>query len=118
MVKIWRRERTDWINIREKVSTKPLSNDENCLLMMFNIRAGGEVPLHSHPQSQYGIVVSGRGFFITRQGKIEVSEGDSYLILSNEEHGFQAIEDAMVIDIFVPPRTDYIPLTRKPDLEA
>lgn len=85
--------------------------------MMFNIRAGGEVPLHSHPQFQYGVVLSGRGFFITKRGKIDVSEGDSYSIPPNEEHGFQAIEDVIVVDIFVPPRADYIPLTRRHDLE-
>ncbi|MEM1583408.1 MAG: cupin domain-containing protein [Nitrososphaerota archaeon] len=118
MVKIWRRERVNWVNVRDKVSAIPLSNDENCLLMMFSIKAGGEVPIHSHPQSQYGIVVSGRGFFTTKYGRIMVSEGDSYLIPSNEEHGFRAIQDVVVIDIFVPPRTDYIPLTRSPDLEA
>ncbi|GEM_PF-1188634 len=116
MVKVWRK--TSWLNIREKISAIPLSYDGNCLLMLFKIKAGGEVPIHSHPQSQYGLVISGRGFFATRNNKIEVSEGDSYFIPANEEHAFHAIEEVLVIDVFVPPRTDYMTLTRKPDIEV
>ncbi|MCL7382849.1 MAG: cupin domain-containing protein [Thaumarchaeota archaeon] len=116
MVKVWRK--ASWISIREGISTIPLSYDDNCLLMMFNIKAGAEVPLHSHPQSQYGLIIKGRGYFKTRKDKIEVSEGDSYFIPANEEHGFYAIEEVSVIDVFVPPRTDYINLARRPDIET
>jgi quercetin dioxygenase-like cupin family protein len=116
MVKVWRK--ASWISIGGGISTIPLSYDDNCLLMMFNIKAGAEVPLHSHPQPQYGLVIKGRGYFTTRKDKIDVSEGDSYSIPANEEHGFYAIEDVLVIDVFSPPRTDYFNLARKPDIEA
>lgn len=115
-MKIWRKG--SWINLREKISAIPLSYDERCLLMLFRIEAGGEIPMHTHPQSQYGLVISGRGVFTTKDGRIEVSEGDSYCIPSNEEHGFNAVEDVLVLDIFVPPRTDYVSLTRNPDYQV
>ncbi len=115
-MKVWRKG--SWINLREKISATPLSYDERCLLMLFKIEAGGIVPMHAHPQSQYGLVISGRGVFATKDAKIEVSEGDSYCIPANEEHGFEAIEEVLILDIFVPPRMDYVSLTRKPDHEV
>ncbi|MEN2974467.1 MAG: cupin domain-containing protein [Candidatus Caldarchaeales archaeon] len=115
MVKVWRRG--PWIDFREKISIKTLSYGENCLLVLFKIDSGGQVPLHSHPQDQYGLVISGRGYFTSRDGNVEVAEGDSYHIRSNEEHGFAAITDVVVIDIFVPPREDYLKLARRPDVD-
>ena len=38
----------------------------------------------------------------------ELVEGDSYLALSNVPHGVTALEDSIAIDIFSPPRTEYL----------
>ena len=95
---------------------KPLSGDEQCLLMMFRLRAGGLVPLHSHEEAQYGIILEGRGALLTEKGEV-VGRGDCYAMEPHEPHGFKAFEDVVVIDVFVPARRDYLDYLRKPDLE-
>ncbi|MDW7986443.1 MAG: cupin domain-containing protein [Nitrososphaerota archaeon] len=97
---------------------RTLSYSENCLLVLFKIDSGKLIPLHNHPQAQYGLVISGRGFFTSRNREVEVSEGDSYYIPPNEEHGFRAVEDVTVVDIFIPPRTDYLNFARRPDIDS
>lgn len=112
-MKIWRRG--PWLRMKEHISTSPLSFGDECLLMLFKIEAGGAVEVHKHPQAQYGVLIKGRGVFIVGGRRIEVSEGDSYYISSGEEHGFIAIEDTEVIDIFIPPREDYMKYVKRAD---
>ncbi|MEM0261194.1 MAG: cupin domain-containing protein [Nitrososphaerota archaeon] len=112
-MKIWRRN--SWVRIKENVSASPLSFGDECLMMLFKIEAGGKVEVHQHPQAQYGVVIKGRGVFIVGGRYIEISEGDSYYIPPGEEHGFSALEDTQVIDIFIPPREDYMKYVRRAD---
>ncbi len=115
MVRVWRR--SEWVESRfEGVEMLPLAWDEGCLLALFRFRPGAEVPVHDHPEAQYGVVLEGEGVFIDGEGKeTRVEEGDSYAIRPSERHGFKALTQVTVLDIFVPAREDYKKLMRKPD---
>jgi quercetin dioxygenase-like cupin family protein len=67
----------------------------------------GIVPAHAHPNEQAGMVIS---------GSIELSIGDevmilnpldSYVIPGGVVHWAKAFEDALIVDVFSPPREDY-----------
>ena len=115
MVRVWRK--SEWIESRFKdVEMLPLAWDEGCLLSLFRFKPGAVVPVHNHPEAQYGVVLEGRGVFMDDEGReTRVEEGDSYAIKSNERHGFKALTDVIVLDIFVPAREDYKKFAREPD---
>lgn len=115
-MKVWRKG--GWLRLREGVEMRALSGDEGCLLMMFRLRAGSEVPTHTHKEAQYGVVLKGRGTFTTGGGEIEVGEGDAYAVKPGEPHGFKAFEEVVVIDVFVPARRDYLKSLREPAEES
>src|ERR1051325_1093774 len=66
------------------------------------------VPPHAHPNEQSGYVISGR-YRLQFENYDQVLEpGDSYAIAENVEHSFEVLESGEVIDVFTPPRKDYL----------
>lgn len=66
------------------------------------------VPFHSHPNEQRGYVISGK--YRLRVGEQEdiLTAGDSYSIPANVPHSIEIIEAGEVVDVFTPPRQDYL----------
>ena len=85
-----------------------LAVGEQTMLTRMRFRKGKDVPPHRHPNEQTGFVLSGR--FRFRFGKYDevLGPGDSYSIPADMEHSIEMIEDGEVIDVFVPPRQDYL----------
>jgi len=78
------------------------------MVTRMNYKAGEFVPMHSHPNEQAGYVISGK-YRITFQDENEIlTTGDSYSIPENIEHSLEVIEGGEVIDVFTPPRQDYL----------
>ncbi len=70
-------------------------------------------PLHRHENEQIMIVIEGSMLQTLGDEKIKVSKGDVLVIESNELHGGQVSEEGCkAIDIFVPPRQDYLKLIK------
>ena len=85
--------------------------------MMMNLvvlAPGVIVPIHTHPNEQAGYVVKGV-LNMTIAGETRpLSRGDCYLVPGGIEHGATAGDDGCeVLDIFSPPRADYVDLARK-----
>lgn len=71
-------------------------------------KVGDQVPFHSHPNVQSGYVLSGRYRLRTHEMDETVLPGDSYSIPAGLEHSVEVVEPGEVIDVFVPPREDYL----------
>jgi quercetin dioxygenase-like cupin family protein len=71
-------------------------------------KEGDQVPFHSHPNTQSGYVLSGRYRLRTRDLDETVVAGDSYSLPGGVEHTIEVVEPGEVIDVFVPPREDYL----------
>jgi quercetin dioxygenase-like cupin family protein len=74
---------------------------------------GNEVPFHRHPHTQAGYVVSGRYLLRTRghpDGDVdgELRAGDSYVVPGGIDHAMTVLEPGEVVDVFTPPREDYL----------
>jgi quercetin dioxygenase-like cupin family protein len=69
--------------------------------------------VHTHPHEQITLVERGRvQFFIDGQSRI-VSAGDVLVLPSHCEHGATMLdEEVVLIDIFSPPREDFIAARR------
>lgn len=76
-------------------------------LGIVEIKAGSDLPLHSHPHEQITYILEGQ-LNMTIGGQLyELSAGMFYVIPSNILHGAVAITDCQVMDVFNPVREDY-----------
>lgn len=90
------------------VTRRILAYGQGLLLAEFTYEKGARVPLHRHPHEQITYVVEGR-YEVTIAGVPTVVEkGDSYLVPSDIEHGQFALERTVTVDIWHPPREDYL----------
>jgi len=90
------------------VSFDLLAVGKKSMLSRMNYKKGDKVPFHSHLNEQAGFVISGK--IRLRFGKYDeiLKTGDSYVIPENVEHRVEVIEAGEVIDVFTPPRLDYL----------
>ena len=71
---------------------------------------GHEVPIHSHPHEQIGMVYSGRARLTIGDEERLVEKGDFYCIPAHVPHGDLCIGDEpfVMLDIFWPVREDFL----------
>ncbi len=90
------------------VSFDVLATGAKSMVTKMNYKIGDNVPLHSHPNEQAGYVISGEYILEYEQLKETIKVGDSYCIPGNVEHALQVVVAGEVIDVFTPPREDYL----------
>ena len=74
---------------------------------------GAEVPWHSHPHEQGGIVIEGQLELTIGDETRMLGPRDMYLIPSDERHRAVAVGGpAVVVDVFTPIREEYAALSR------
>jgi quercetin dioxygenase-like cupin family protein len=70
--------------------------------------AGTQLAAHSHPHEQMTVIESGRlRFFVDGHEPFEVGPGELAHIPSNVEHGLEALEDTVSLDVFSPVREEF-----------
>lgn len=81
---------------------------DRVMMVFITLEDGSEVPMHTHPHEQMGMVLEGE-FELTIAGEAKlVKKGDAYLVPSNVEHKAVASRGkALALDIFSPPREDF-----------
>ncbi|TMF04168.1 MAG: cupin domain-containing protein [Chloroflexi bacterium] len=89
------------------VFRRVLSCGDQVMVVQFTIRAGAEVPAHTHPHEQVGHVVSGRMRFRIGDEERELAPGDGYSVPGGVTHGAVGVTDVVAIDSFHPVRDDY-----------
>ena len=93
----------------EGVYLSTLAHGEKTLMGQFNIAKGFAIPTHSHPHEQTGFIVSGKLRLTVEDEVFEAQAGDSWCLPGGVEHAAEALEDAVVIEVFSPVREDYLP---------
>jgi len=94
---------------REGVRFKSLACGQKTHLTEFRLSKGAIIPKHSHPHEQTGYLVSGRMKFTVDDEEFIAEAGDGWSIAGNTEHGVDVLEDCVVVEVFSPPRKDYLP---------
>jgi len=90
------------------VVRRTLCSADRMTICEFTLDKDAVVPLHSHEHEQAGYVVSGRGLLQIGDEERELRAGDGYLVPSNVPHAVTALEPSVAIDIFSPPRKEYL----------
>ncbi len=87
---------------------------EKLMLSYLEMDEGAEVPLHSHPHEQGGILISGRMELQIGDETRLVDPGGMYLIPGGVPHRAKAVGGpAVVLDVFSPVREDYAAMFNK-----
>lgn len=81
---------------------------EKSMLARLVLRAGCVVPLHSHENEQITYILQGALKFSLPEKEITVRAGEILVIPANVPHSAEALEDTVDLDVFCPPRADWI----------
>jgi quercetin dioxygenase-like cupin family protein len=104
-----------WADIPEEelkgTITRRLITGDSMMIAQVFLGKGEDVPRHFHHNEQISYIVSGAlRFLVGEQGEREivVRAGEVLVIPSNVPHSAVALEDTLDIDIFSPPREDWL----------
>lgn len=87
---------------------------EHLMLSYLEMDDGAEVPLHSHPHEQGGVLLKGTVELTIGTETRVVTPGSLFLIPPNVPHRAVAVNGpAVVLDVFSPVREDYAELANR-----
>ena len=72
------------------------------------LRKGSSVPEHSHHNEQISMIEQGSLKFVIAGQETVVKAGQVLRIPPNVPHSAEAMEDSVAVDLFSPPREDWI----------
>lgn len=99
-----------WEQLNEKLDRRLITGDE-LMLAHVVLRKGCVVPKHQHENEQFTYILSGAlKFNIGEDGaeEIIVRAGDVLHLPSMVWHAAEALEDTLDMDVFTPPRADWL----------
>jgi quercetin dioxygenase-like cupin family protein len=97
-------------NLNELLSRKIISGDRTMIAHIF-LKKGCVVPAHSHDNEQMTYIINGALLFTVNGREILLKTGEVMHIPSNVVHGAVAVEDTLDMDVFCPPRQDWLDKT-------
>jgi quercetin dioxygenase-like cupin family protein len=75
---------------------------------LVHLAPDAELPLHSHPHEQIGVVLEGVQVLIVGGREHQLGVNEAYVVPGGVEHGGRGGPDGCrVLDVFVPGREDY-----------
>jgi len=100
-------------NTVERENLNPLIDREmltgqNLMLARVIMKKGAHVPLHHHHNEQVTYILEGALKFAVDGKEIVVKAGEVLCIPSNMPHEAWALEDTIDLDVFNPPREDWL----------
>jgi quercetin dioxygenase-like cupin family protein len=91
--------------------SRKLITGERMMIAHVYFKSGEEVPRHSHENEQLTYILSGALHFWFGAGgehEVTVRAGEVVVIPSNLPHRAVALEDTLDVDVFCPPRQDWL----------
>lgn len=102
----------DWSEIPSEALNdrmrRQMVHTQRLTLARLEMKAGCTVPVHWHENEQVSMVLSGRLRFLLGGATEDVGPGQVMRLAPNEPHGVEVLEDSIVLDLFSPPREDWI----------
>ena len=82
---------------------------ERIMVSLVNLEPGSQVPAHTHPHEQMGMVLEGAMTMDIGGESHDLKAGDAYLVPSDVEHVVTTGNvPTQVLDIFSPPRQEFM----------
>ena len=92
--------------------TRQFITGAQAMLARIELKRGATVPRHSHPNEQISWITEGAlRFTLGEPGQertVDVRAGEVLVVPGNLPHAAEALEDTVDIDLFAPPRADWI----------
>jgi quercetin dioxygenase-like cupin family protein len=110
-----------WLDPEAAVAISPIAGltmwpmvGEKMLVLLVRLEPHAILPDHHHVNEQSGAVIEGSLTFTIGGEERELAAGQAYLIPSDVMHGAVAGPDGcLVVDVFTPPRDDYVQLIKE-----
>ena len=80
---------------------------DNMTVVYWNIKAGSQLPEHSHHNEQITTIIEGEFVLTSDNETRNVKPGDVAIFPSNVKHSGKALTDCYIMDVFYPVREDY-----------
>lgn len=93
--------------LNDKIEREMLHGDKLMLARVF-MKKGAHVPMHQHHNEQITYILEGALKFAIEGKEIVVKAGEVLCIPSNLPHEAWAVEDTLDLDVFTPPREDWL----------
>ena len=95
--------------LHERLSRRLITGDQVMLAHVY-LKKGCVVPKHSHENEQFTYIVEGALRFLVGEeaDEIVVRAGEVLHLPANVPHEAHALEDTLDVDIFYPPREDWL----------
>ena len=95
--------------VTETISRRVISG-EGAMLAHIYLEKGARVPMHSHENEQFTYLLEGVLKFWIGEERREMilRAGEVFHIPSNVPHEAEALEDCVDVDVFSPPRQDWL----------
>ena len=93
--------------ITDRISRRVLTGDKE-MVVWWSMKAGAHAAAHKHPHEQLFWVVKGRMEFRLGNEKKTCGPGEAGVIPGGVEHEAWFPEDTEVVDVFAPPREDFL----------
>jgi len=107
----WESMPTEQLN--ERIGRRMITGDRVMLAHIY-LKKGAVVPRHQHENEQITYVLDGAlRFHLGENGdqQVDVRSGEVLTIPSNLPHTAEALEDTLDVDVFSPPRRDWLDKT-------
>jgi quercetin dioxygenase-like cupin family protein len=108
-------EHLRWTDVQEErmkgTITRRMITGERVMIAQVVLKKGDHVPKHSHHNEQLTYILSGALRFLMGEDQKEelvVRAGEVLVIPSNLPHSAIALEDTLDVDVFSPPREDWL----------
>ncbi|HEY1892853.1 MAG TPA: cupin domain-containing protein [Steroidobacteraceae bacterium] len=95
----------------KKGLSRKLITGERMMIAHVYFKSGEDVPRHSHDNEQLTYILSGAlrfWFGANDEQEVTVRAGEVVVIPSNVPHRAVALEDTLDVDVFAPPRQDWL----------
>ncbi len=92
----------------EGVTRKILGMGGKMMMVEVTFIKGAVGVPHRHFHEQVSYIAGGSFEFVIEGERQIVQQGDSIYIPANAEHGCQALEDSIIVDVFTPQRDDFL----------
>jgi quercetin dioxygenase-like cupin family protein len=96
------------VAMKPGIQRQQLVYGERTHLVRFFLDGGAVIPVHAHAQEQTGYLLSGVMVMTIDGEDHRLEPGDSWSLPGDLPHGVKVLEDAEVLEVFSPPRQDYM----------
>lgn len=93
--------------VTDKITRRVLCGEKE-MVVWWSMKAGAHAAAHQHPNEQIFWMISGRMEFRLGTERRTCGPGDVGLVPSGVEHEAWFPEDTEVVDVFSPPREDFL----------